>query len=186
LANPDGSLPAASREVRELRRIRPTITALDGAEATKERFLDLAGQFPDLHLATHGILDKGRSELSYLLMAGADEESQRLGIDEIAGLRLKRGMAVLSACDTAVGEQVPGAALITLAAAFSTAGAHAIVASLWQVNDASTRDFMVAFYKALPTLGRAAALQQGQLTVLRNPATANPHYWAAFILIGAR
>ena len=186
LANPDGSLPAASREVRELRRIRPTITALDGAEATKDRFLDLAGQFPDLHLATHGILDKGRSELSYLLMAGADEESQRLGIDEIAGLRLKRGMAVLSACDTAVGEQVPGAALITLAAAFSTAGAHAIVASLWQVNDASTRDFMVAFYKALPTLGRAAALQQGQLTVLRNPATANPHYWAAFILIGAR
>jgi CHAT domain-containing protein len=186
LANPDGSLPAASREVRELRRIRPTVTALDGAEATKERFLALAGQFPDLHLATHGILDKERSERSYLLMAGADEESQRLGIDEIAGLSLKNGMAILSACDTAVGEQVPGAALITLAAAFSQAGAHTIVASLWQVNDASTRDFMVAFYKALPTHGRAAALQQAQLTVLRNPSTANPHYWAPFILIGAR
>jgi CHAT domain-containing protein len=45
---------------------------------------------------------------------------------------------------------------------------------------------MVAFYKALPTHGRAAALQQAQLTVLRNPSTANPHYWAPFILIGAR
>ena len=185
LANPDGSLPAASREVQELRRIRPAVTALDGPQATKERFLSLAGQFPDLHLATHGILDPQRPERSYLLMAGQDEDSQRLGIDEIAGLSL-HGMAILSACETALGEQVPGAALITLAAAFSQAGAHAIVASLWKVNDAATRDFMVAFYRAQPVVGRAAALQQAQLAVLKNPLTANPHYWAPFILIGAR
>jgi CHAT domain-containing protein len=118
-------------------------------------------------------------------MAGEDEDSQRLGIDEIGGLSL-HGMAILSACETALGEQVPGAALITLAAAFSQAGAHAIVASLWKVNDAATRDFMVAFYRALPAVGRAAALQQAQLAVLKNPLTANPHYWAPFILIGAR
>jgi CHAT domain-containing protein/TolB-like protein/Flp pilus assembly protein TadD len=185
LANPDGSLPAASREVQELRRIRPAVTTLDGPQATKERFLSLAGQFPDLHLATHGILDPQRPERSYLLMAGEDEDSQRLGIDEIGGLSL-HGMAILSACETALGEQVPGAALITLAAAFSQAGAHAIVASLWKVNDAATRDFMVAFYRALPAVGRAAALQQAQLAVLKNPLTANPHYWAPFILIGAR
>jgi CHAT domain-containing protein/TolB-like protein len=185
LANPDGSLPAASREVQELRRIRPAVTALDGPQATKERFLSLAGQFPDLHLATHGVLDPQRPERSYLLMAGGDEESQHLGVDEIAGLSL-HGMAILSACDTALGEQVPGAALITLAAAFSQAGAYAIVASLWKVNDAATRDFMVAFYRALPVVGRAAALQQAQLTVLKNPLTANPHYWAPFILMGAR
>lgn len=77
-------------------------------------------------------------------------------------------------------------ALITLAAAFSQAGAHAIVASLWKVNDAATRDSMVAFYRALPAVGRAAALQRAQLTVLKNPLTANPHYWAPFIPMGAR
>jgi CHAT domain-containing protein len=84
-----------------------------------------------------------------------------------------------------VGEQVPGASFITLAAAFSQAGAEAIVASLWKVNDASTRDFMVTFHRELGA-GQAIALHRAQLAVLRDPATAHPFYWAAFILIGAR
>jgi CHAT domain-containing protein len=84
-----------------------------------------------------------------------------------------------------VGEQVPGAALITLAAAFSQAGAEAIVASLWKVNDQSTRDFMVVFHRELGS-GQVVALQRAQRAVLANAATAHPFYWAAFILIGAR
>jgi len=186
LANPDGTLPGASREVRALQRVRPAVTALEGPKATKAEFLHLVPQFPDLHLATHGVLDAERPERSYLLMAGPEEAGQRLGIDEIAGLSLRNGLAILSACETALGEQVPGAALITLAAAFSQAGAQSIVASLWMVNDAATRDFMVAFHRALPTAGRAAAFQQAQLSVLSSPATAHPYYWAPFILIGAR
>src|SRR5207302_1008705 len=90
LGNPDGSLPAASREIKELARIRGGATALDGLQATKEKFISLASQFPDLHLATHGVLDAERPERSYLLMAGADDASQRLGIAEIAGLSLAR------------------------------------------------------------------------------------------------
>jgi CHAT domain-containing protein len=187
LANPDGSLPAASREIREIGKIRPGVTSLDGTQATKERFLDLAGKFPDLHLATHGVLDPAHPEKSYLLMAGPDEASQKLTIAEIAGLRLEpHGMAILSACETAVGEQVPGAALITMAAAFSQAGSQSIMASLWEVEDVATRDLMVAFHSALPKAGRAAALQQAQLAVMQNPLTAHPYYWAPFILIGAR
>ena len=185
LANPDGSLPGASGEVRALRRVRSALTTLEGDKATKQEFLRLASTFPQLHLATHGVLDPESPERSYLLVAGPDEASQRLSIAEIAGLSLQRGLAILSACDTAVGEQVPGAALITLAAAFSQAGAEAIVASLWKVNDASTRDFMVTFHRELGD-GQAVALHRAQLSVLANPATAHPFYWAAFILIGAR
>jgi CHAT domain-containing protein/tetratricopeptide (TPR) repeat protein len=187
VANPDGSLPAASREVRELTRIRAGATALEGPQATKERFLSLASKFSDVHLATHGVLDAERPERSYLLMAGADEASRHLSVAEIASLSLGRnGLAVLSACETALGEQVPGAALTTLAAAFSQAGAQSVVASLWKVSDATTRDFMVTFHRALATAERAAALHQAQLAVLRRPETAHPYYWAAFILIGAR
>ena len=187
IANPDGSLPAASREVRDLARLRAGATALEGAQATKERFLSLASKFPDVHLATHGVLDPERPERSYLLMAGDDEASQHLSVAEIAGLSLgSNGLAVLSACETALGEQVPGAALTTLAAAFSQAGAQSVVASLWKVNDETTRHFMVAFHQALATSGRAAALQQAELTILRTQATAHPFYWAPFILIGAR
>jgi CHAT domain-containing protein len=186
LANPDGTLPGASREVRALQRARPAVTALEGPKATKDEFLHLVPQFPDLHLATHGVLDAERPERSYLLMAGPEGIGQQLGIAEIAGLSLRNGLAILSACETAVGELIPGAALITLAAAFSQAGAQSIVASLWKVNDAATRDFMVTFHRAVGATGRAAAFQQAQLSVLSNPQTAHPYYWAPFILIGAR
>jgi CHAT domain-containing protein/Tfp pilus assembly protein PilF len=186
LANPDGTLPAATREVRAVSGIRAGTVALEGARATKAAFLGMAPRFGDLHLATHGVLDPARPERSYLLLAGPDEAARRLGVEEIAGLSLPRGLAILSACETAVGEQVPGAALVTLAAAFSQAGAQTVVASLWKVNDVATRDFMVAFHRALGHGPRAAALQEAQLAVLRQPRSAHPFYWAPFILIGAR
>jgi CHAT domain-containing protein len=187
LANPDGSLPAAGREVQALEGVRPGVTVLVGEEATKRRFLQLAPSVSDIHLATHGVLDAERPERSFLLVAGRDERSRHLSLSDIAGLTLRPGgLAVLSACETALGEQVPGSALITFAAAFSQAGSQTIVASLWKVNDASTRDLMVAFHRALASGGRAEALRQAQLALLRKPATAHPFYWAAFILIGAR
>lgn len=185
LANPDGTLPGASAEIRAIGRMRPAMQVLDGNAATKAEFLRLVGAFTDLHLATHGVLDAGRPEQSYLLLAGADAASQRLTIPEIAGLNLRQGLAVLSACETGLGEQVPGAALVTLAAAFSQAGSQTIVASLWRVADEATREFMVRFYGALER-GRAEALREAQLALLRNPRTAHPFYWAPFVLIGAR
>jgi len=187
VANPDGSLPGASREVRGLVRAGKAVTALEGAEATKTRFLGLVPQFPDIHMATHGVLDAERPERSYLLLAGEDEASQHLTVGDIAGLSLSpNALAILSGCETALGEQVPGAALVTLAAAFSEAGSQSIVASLWKVDDGATRDFMVAFHRARPTAGRAGALQQAELRLLQRPATAHLYYWAAFSLIGTR
>jgi CHAT domain-containing protein len=186
LADPDGSLPFAGDEVQALREIRPGVTALRGRQATKADFLRLVPGFRDVHLATHGYIDPIRPKRSYLLMAGDDEASKRLEFREIAGLDLQHGLAVLSACETALGEQVPGAALVTLAGAFSLGGSSSIVASLWRIDDKATRDFMVAFHGALQDHGRAGALRVAQLALLRNPATAHPYYWAGFVLIGAR
>lgn len=143
-------------------------------------------KFSDLHLATHGVLDRRHPERSYLAMAGTDDASSRLDIGEIAGLSLQDGFVILSACETAVGEQVPGAALITLASAFSQAGAQSIVATLWKVEDEATRVLMVEFHRSVPTLGRAAGLQQAQGRLLADAAKAHPFYWAGFVLIGAR
>ena len=187
VANPDGTLSGAAAEVRSLKRLRSSVVALEGREATKAQFMSLAGRYADLHLATHGHFDGRRPELSYLVMAGDDDSSQRLTVREIAGLSLEEGgLATLSACETALGEHVPGAALITLAAAFSQAGAQSVVASLWRVVDRFTRLEMEAFYRAVPTMGRAAALTAAERTLLKDPRTRHPYYWAGFILIGAR
>ena len=117
------------------------------------------------------------------MSADADNDGS-LTVIETLRMQIPADLVVLSACETALGEQVPGAALSTLAAAFSQAGAQSVIASLWKVNDASTRDFMVAFHQALPTGGRASALQQAQATVLKDHQTAHPYYWAPFIHIG--
>jgi CHAT domain-containing protein len=185
IGDPDGTLPGAGREVREVGAIRARTTVLEGGAATKERLVALANQFRDLHLATHGVLDTERPQQSYLVLAGRDSEA-RLTIGDISGLSLQSSLVVLSACETAVGEQVPGAALTTLAAAFSQAGARAVVASLWEVNDRATAQFMVVFHRDLGQEGRVRALQRAQRTLLANPATKHPYYWAAFLLIGSR
>jgi CHAT domain-containing protein len=63
------------------------------------------------------------------------------------------------------------------------AGAQSLVLSLWDVQDASTRDFMVAFYRHLQTgASKARALQQA-MKELRN-ACPHPFYWAPFVLMG--
>src|SRR5262249_52019491 len=158
------------------------VTALEGLQASKANLLLLLDGFRDLHMATHGLLDAERPHRSYLLLAGEDESSRRLTIGEIAGLTLESdGLVILSARETAVGGQVPGAALIPLAAAFSQAGAQSIIASLWKVHDAATRHFMVALHRGL-TAGqsRADALRAGQATLLANPGTRHPFYWAPF------
>ena len=58
--------------------------------------------------------------------------------------------------------------------------------SLWKVDDEATRDLMVAYYgKLLLGEGRAEALRQAQLEMLRRKDRSHPFYWAGFIPSGA-
>ena len=65
------------------------------------------------------------------------------------------------------------------------AGAETLVMSLWQVDDNATQQLMVEFYRRLAKgEGRAEALRQTSLTLLRDPAHRHPFYWASFISAG--
>jgi CHAT domain-containing protein len=65
------------------------------------------------------------------------------------------------------------------------AGAETQVMSLWQVDDAATRDLMVAFYRHLSAGdGRAASLREVQLQFLKSKTYSHPYYWAAFVVAG--
>lgn len=69
--------------------------------------------------------------------------------------------------------------------AFAAAGAETLVMSLWQVEDNATKRLMVEFYRRLAKgEGRAEALRQASLTLLRDPAHRHPFYWASFIVSG--
>jgi CHAT domain-containing protein len=136
---------------------------------------------------------------------GGDGEDGVLTALEAAGLDLwGTKLVVLSACETGVGEVRNGDGVYGLRRALVLAGSESQVMSLWQVDDAATRDLMVAYYKRLRAgEGRTEALRQVQLEMIRNARRdeggqsralssdarpradrSHPFFWAAFIQSG--
>jgi CHAT domain-containing protein len=111
---------------------------------------------------------------SGLALAGvnASPETGTLTAAEVAALDLSGcELAVLSACQTGLGSVLNGEGVLGLQRAFNQAGARALVASLWSVNDAGTSLLMEEFYANLWTkkMSKLEALRQAQLTVLLHP-----------------
>jgi CHAT domain-containing protein/Tfp pilus assembly protein PilF len=117
---------------------------------------------------------------------GGDGEDGILLALEASALNLYgTRLVVLSACETGVGEVRAGDGVYGLRRAFVLAGAESQVMSLWQVSDAATRDLMVAYYNRLRSgAGRADALRDVQLEMLRGTPRSHPFYWASFIQSG--
>lgn len=143
-----------------------------------------------LHLATHGVIDSRRPELSGLALTLVDRTGRPrdgfLRLNTIYNLRLSADLVVLSACQTAVGKELVGEGLVGLSRGFIQAGARRVVASLWQVNDAATAELMKRFYRGLfrQRLRPAAALSQAQREMADHPRWSAPYYWAGFVLQG--
>lgn len=181
--NPDGTLPAAEVEARRVGALFPRSLVYLREQATLERVENLPREVSIVHLATHGHLDARRTNDSFLILAGGE----RLRLGNLCGLkgRYPARMTVLSGCDTARDRNAPGNELHGLAKAFGIAGSTTLVASLWPVDDAATARLMERFYRALKD-GRsgAEALREAEIALLQDPASAHPHFWAPFLLIG--
>jgi CHAT domain-containing protein len=86
---------------------------------------------------------------------------------DLSGLEL----AVLSACETGLGDMAGGEGTFGLQRAFHLAGTRDVIASLWKVPDRPTAALMARFYhnlwdKGLPPV---EALRQAQLEIYRHP-----------------
>jgi CHAT domain-containing protein/Tfp pilus assembly protein PilF len=120
--------------------------------------------------------------LSGLVLAGANREGQEAPPDR--GILTAEGLielpleglelAVLSACETGLGEDGGGEGVYGLQRAFHVAGCKDVVASLWKVDDSATQALMALFYRNLweKKLDPAEALRQAQLTLYHHPEAA--------------
>ncbi|MEZ4775974.1 MAG: CHAT domain-containing tetratricopeptide repeat protein [Bacteroidia bacterium] len=162
-----------------------------GTQATRERFLTLSKHFQIIHLATHTQINDEDSRYSRITFAPVSDytrESDFLSIAEICNLRLKADMVVLSACETGVGKLQKGEGILSLARAFTYAGAKSIVTTLWQVDDQATAVVMKSFYQYLERgYPKDRALRQAKLDYLDNSDNrlAHPFFWGAAIPIGS-
>jgi len=97
-------------------------------------------------------------------------------------------LVVLSACDTASGQQQSGEGLFGLQRALSVAGARTTLLSLWKVDDAATAYFMQRYYTLLQQgKGRMEALLAVQQEFRTDPPRkewSDYRFWAAWQLVG--
>lgn len=103
---------------------------------------------------------------------------------EAVGLDLeKTELVVLSACETGLGELQIGEGVYGLQRALHTAGADAVLMSLWKVSDNATQLLMVKFYQNLLIEGQNK--QQALSNAQRWLRTKYPHpyYWAGFVMV---
>jgi CHAT domain-containing protein/Tfp pilus assembly protein PilF len=186
-------LPFTRKEAQDiLELVKPSdrLSALDFDASRSNVTKAGLNQYRFVHIASHGLLNSLHPELSGLVLSMVDRAGKPqdgyLQTTDVYNLSLNADLVVLSACQTALGQEVRGEGLVGLARAFMYAGAPRVVASLWTVPDVSTSELMTRFYRAMlvQNLRPAAALREAQLSIWKEHRWARPYYWAAFTLQG--
>jgi CHAT domain-containing protein len=137
--------------------------------------------------------------LAGLALAGANRRSTArpedddgiLTAEEVAAMNLDGvEWAVLSACDTGLGQIKTGEGVFGLRRAFQLAGVRTVIMSLWSVEDEATRLWMRHLYEGrlLRHLSTADAVREANLSVLRDRRakglSTHPFYWGGFVAAG--
>jgi CHAT domain-containing protein/Tfp pilus assembly protein PilF len=141
-----------------------------------------------VHLATHGFFDGDKPALSSIVLSSFDAQGHDrrayLRFPDLFNLNLPAELVVLSACETGLGNNIPGEGLVGMTRGLMYAGALRVAVSLWSVDDQATSDLMQDFYKNLwqSQQSHAESLRNAQLKLWKQGKA--PYYWAAFILQG--
>jgi CHAT domain-containing protein/tetratricopeptide (TPR) repeat protein len=142
--------------------------------------------FQIVHLATHGEFSSDRTQTFIQVF------DRSIKVDELETMLRTRDqtrpdpieLLTLSACQTAQGDEQ---AALGLAGVAVKAGARSTLASLWSLDDETSANLMIEFYRQLisnSTLPKSVALQNAQLKILNMPGRSHPSYWAPYILLG--
>jgi len=154
--------------------------------ATPAAFLSSSpDKFSHIHFVAHGTASRLSPLDSAIILSKSATESDsfKLYARDIVQLRLNSELVTISACYGAGERAYSGEGLVGLAWAFLRAGAHNVIAGLWEVTDASTEQLMDRFYDELDKGATPdKALRAAKLSLLHGSVYHNPFYWAPFQL----
>jgi CHAT domain-containing protein len=153
-----------------------------------------------IHFATHGLLAGESAKLSSahaepaLVMSPPDtpteEDDGLLTASEVTGLKLDADWVVMSACNTAGGDEQGAEALSGLAQAFFYAGARALMVSHWAVDSYAATMLTSRTFAEMrndKTIGRSEAFRRAMVALMSDPDrpwAAEPSVWAPFFVVG--
>jgi CHAT domain-containing protein/Tfp pilus assembly protein PilF len=187
--------------------------------AALKQELGAGNGFSVVHIASHFVEETGSDVEPYLMLGGENAgtaDGYALTLSKIEDSTISfhgTRLLTLSACSTAKGDAAKdGLEMDSLGMIAQQKDADAVLATLWDVNDASTSRLMSDFYGRWvkhSVDGKAEALRQAQMALLRGPAVstnaagdrgfqtaperaptahgagyAHPYFWAPFVLIG--
>jgi CHAT domain-containing protein/tetratricopeptide (TPR) repeat protein len=172
----DARIPQAQAEIDAAAACFVAAATYHGAAASLAQLRAAAAEADVLHLATHGLFRPDNSFFSAIKLADG-----WLDVRTLYRMQLRSRLVVLSACESGMGQVRGGDEVVGLVRGFLAAGAHQVVATLWNVHDLSAAGLMQDFYRHLAQ-SPAAALRAAQLGAIAHGQ--HPYFWASFFAIG--
>ena len=173
----------------EINNIRSTMgssgsTFLEGAQARPDAYAGLRPiNFKFIHFSAHAAANPESPLDSAVILSGPPDRCKLFARD-VMSVPLAAELVTISACRSAGAKTYAGEGPVGLAWAFLRAGAHNVIAGLWDVDDRSTAQLMSRLYAEIAR-GSAPgdALHAAKLSLIQaGGAYAKPFYWAPFQL----
>ncbi len=159
---------------------------LTRGDATPSAYLAASPErFSYIHFVAHGTASRLSPLDSAIVLskASSEDDSFKLYARDIIRHPLRADLVTISACYSSGERSYSGEGLVGLSWAFVRAGAHNVIAALWEATDASTELLMDKFYDELDKgASPDAALRAAKLSLLHNSSFRNAFYWAPFQL----
>jgi CHAT domain-containing protein/tetratricopeptide (TPR) repeat protein len=176
------ALPAVGQEIRALEQLYSGRgkSLLDRA-ASIPKVTSLLTSFNLIHVAGHAIPGSDTHAEPRIFLAPSGDHGV-LTASAVSGLRLRKGtIVILSACSTAAGQPLRGEGLLGIAQPFLSAGASAVLASLWPVADTAAAATMLDVHRRLLNGATLQAAVAGSAQSLLNTS---PAAWQPWVVIG--
>ncbi|MBI3232406.1 MAG: CHAT domain-containing protein [Candidatus Doudnabacteria bacterium] len=196
------SLPSAEDEVNNISALYERFATFSRDKATESMITQQIRNYNVIHLATHTLNYEADSLASTILLA--EESTPTLnnknwkGItydgafqaSEIYSLKLpETKIVILSSCRSGLGNVIKGEATGALAQAFLAIRVPTVVASLWDIDDEASSDFMYLVHQnhRVKSLSFAESIRQVQRSFIYSTdrARRHPYFWAVFQISGA-
>jgi CHAT domain-containing protein len=185
--SPDAEFPKLPQAAAEISRIENYFPASDravfaGTNATPDAYFNSQPEgFSHIHFVAHGTASR-TSPLDSAVILSKRGDNYKLYARDIIQHPLHADLVIISACHGEGVRTYSGEGLVGLSWAFLRAGAHGVIAALWEVNDNSTPQLMDHLYAEI-SKGKPpyVALRDAKLALLHSGTVyRRPFYWAPF------
>ena len=174
----DEIAPNITEEIQAISTLFPQANCFTGAAADVRTLAEHLPASDVVHIASHAVFRQDNPMFSAFKLAGT-----WLNFYDVCALRIQSALVTLSGCSTGTNRIHAGDEILGLVRGFLTAGASALVVSLWAVNDPATAKLMTAFYARLQSgAPPRQALRDAALMIKQQYP--HPYYWAPFVFIG--